>query len=126
MSAHVVDASVLLAYLLGESDEDLHNALPGCLISTVNVTEVISRLRREKGRKIAYDDIWDSFGLTVISNDLTLATKAGELDSQTSHRGLSLGDRACLALALQHGLPVMTADRVWADLDIGVQVELIR
>ncbi|WP_236627700.1 hypothetical protein [Caulobacter sp. B11] len=42
------------------------------------------------------------------------------------HRGLSLGDRACLALAMREKLPVMTADRAWSDLDLPVEVVLIR
>ncbi len=49
-----------------------------------------------------------------------------KLYPQTRNRGLSLADRACLALALDKGWPVMTADRAWAGLDIDVEVEMIR
>jgi ribonuclease VapC len=42
------------------------------------------------------------------------------------HYGLSLGDRACLALAMELKLPVVTADRAWIDLDLGIDICVIR
>ena len=56
------------------------------------------------------------------------ATAAGAARLLVAHRrhDLSLGDCACLATARQHGLPVMTADRAWAGLDLGVEIRLIR
>ena len=48
------------------------------------------------------------------------------LRSVTRHAGLSLGDRACLALGDRLGCPVVTADRVWASLDVGVAIVVIR
>jgi PIN domain nuclease of toxin-antitoxin system len=49
-----------------------------------------------------------------------------DLRRPTSHLGLSLADRACLALALRLGLPIVTADRAWAELELAVQVQTIR
>jgi PIN domain nuclease of toxin-antitoxin system len=49
-----------------------------------------------------------------------------QLRSLTRAHGLSLGDRACLATGLRLGLPVLTADRSWANLDVGVTIRLIR
>jgi PIN domain nuclease of toxin-antitoxin system len=58
--------------------------------------------------------------------DGPMALRAGKLRAAARSRGLSLGDRACLALAQREGLPALTADRAWAGLDIGVEVRLIR
>ena len=54
------------------------------------------------------------------------AETAARLYTQTRNHGLSLADRACLALALDKGWPVMTADRAWAGLDLAIEVEVIR
>ncbi len=58
--------------------------------------------------------------------DGALGISAGQLRAATKHLGLSLGDRACLALAIQEDATALTADRSWADLDIGCKIELIR
>ena len=54
------------------------------------------------------------------------ASAAGLLRRMTRAQGLSLGDCCCLALALERGARVMTADRAWAGLDLGVEIEVIR
>lgn len=54
------------------------------------------------------------------------AKAAGNLIAQTRPFGLSLGDRACLSLALELKAPVYTADRSWKDLKIGVRIHVIR
>jgi len=67
-----------------------------------------------------------ALGLTYFDFDMQQAHIAGNLWQQTKPFGLSLGDRACLALATHLDLPVLTADKIWAQLDIGVPVRLIR
>lgn len=44
----------------------------------------------------------------------------------TRQLGLSLADRACLALARQLSLPVLTADHAWAEAALELEVKLIR
>lgn len=65
-------------------------------------------------------------GLSFFSFDKQQARIAGNLWKQTKELGLSLGDRACLALAQHLELPVLTADKIWQQLDIGVSIQLIR
>ena len=65
-------------------------------------------------------------GLSFLSFDMQQAYIAGSLWQQTKELGLSLGDRACLALAIHLDLPVLTADKIWQQLDIGVSIQLIR
>jgi ribonuclease VapC len=62
----------------------------------------------------------------VVDLDQNQALVAGALRKQTRSKGLSLGDRACLALAKSTGRIALTADRAWADLDVDVKVEVIR
>jgi PIN domain nuclease of toxin-antitoxin system len=65
-------------------------------------------------------------GVQVIDFDMKLAEHAGDLRQQTRHLGLSLGDRACLALAEREEAAALTADRKWTGLRSGIQVQLIR
>ena len=62
----------------------------------------------------------------IISFDMNQAFIAGFLRKETKIKGLSFGDRACIALGKMMKLPVMSADKVWAEIDCGVHVELIR
>ena len=49
------------------------------------------------------------------------------LQNSTKHKGLSIGDRACIALGIKMQLPIYTADKVWAELDIeSAEIILIR
>ncbi len=64
--------------------------------------------------------------LTIVDFNTELAYQAGLLSPLTKGAGLSLGDRACLALAQRLGLPALTADRAWKDLSLGIEVQVIR
>ena len=123
----VMDASAILALVYGESGRDrVAAALPSSRICTVNLAEVVSSMVEEE---IPLYDIERRIGRLlskVVDLDHDLAMKAGLLRAATRHKGLSLGDRACLALAMRERLPVMTADKAWADLDLPVEVVLIR
>jgi PIN domain nuclease of toxin-antitoxin system len=65
-------------------------------------------------------------GLEIVDFDSEAAFRAGRLRSKTRSAGLSLGDRACLAVADALGLPALTADRQWKDLNVGIEIHCIR
>jgi len=127
MSEVVLDASALLALLNDEPGSDVvAMVLSGAAISTVNLAEVIAKLTAYGLSDEEVGEALGTFGLEVTPFDETHAYIAGGLYRSTRPFGLSLGDRACLALAKQNGLPVMTADRAWAGLEIGIEVRVIR
>lgn len=127
MAEAVLDASVLLAVINGEAgSETLYPYLADGLVSTVNLAEVAARLADygmppEQARQaIAY------LGVETVPFTEDHALASGALRETTRAAGLSLGDRACLALARAHNLPAFTADRAWDGLDTGVEIRLLR
>lgn len=127
MSEVVLDASALLALFNGEPGSDrVIDALPASVISAVNLAEVATKLQE---RGMPDDRIRaniDALELTVIPLGMGLAIDTGLLRAATRSAGLSLGDRACLALASSMGATAVTTDRAWQDLDIGIAIELAR
>ena len=125
--AFVVDTSAVLAILFDEAGgERVGEVWAQCVISTVNTSEVIAKLI-DKGlpverARLAYADL----RMKQKEFDGELAYSSGLLREATRRKGLSLGDRACLALARREGATVLTADRAWAGLDVGVEIEIIR
>lgn len=96
------------------------------LVTTVNACEVLERLLAAGNAPTASRELLDAVELEVVPFDLTLAEIAASMKAITRRAGLSLGDRACLALGRHLSLPVMTADRDWLKVDVGVEVRLIR
>ena len=95
-------------------------------MSAVNAAEVISKLT---GRGMPADLAESALAATAVEVapfDLDQAATVGVLRPITRAAGLSLGDRACLALAKHRGLPAMTAERVWASVADAVGVEIIQ
>ncbi|GHU04879.1 hypothetical protein FACS1894158_06160 [Betaproteobacteria bacterium] len=127
MADTVVDASAVLALLNAEPGaKKVAEALPGAFISTVNMTEVLTRL---VDWGLGHDEIRetvDALGLEQRAFTPSLAHAAALLRSRTRAQGLSLGDRACLALGLALGARVLTADRPWLSLDLELDIECIR
>ena len=123
----VFDSSALLAIAFEEEGaEAATRRLSDGILSAVNASEVIARFVElgatgEEARASLL-----AFGLEIRPFDTTLAVAAGLLRVETRERGLSLGDRACLALASHEQAGVVTADRAWATLDLDVDIELIR
>ncbi|MCY3621307.1 MAG: type II toxin-antitoxin system VapC family toxin [Gammaproteobacteria bacterium] len=123
----VFDSSALLAIAFGENGADVAaQALDGAVISAVNAAEVVTRYV-DRGSSPDQARRWfEDFGLAVRPFDEVLAMQTGSLREKTREHGLSLGDRACLSLAMRENASVVTADRAWASLDLGLDVQLIR
>jgi PIN domain nuclease of toxin-antitoxin system len=127
VSSFVLDSSVLLAVLKQEPGASAYsNLLSGSLISAVNAAECISVLIREGGASQEVCSAIDFANVQIVTFDRGLAERAGALIALTKRFGLSLGDRACLALAAREKLPALTADRIWQSVDVGVEIRVIR
>lgn len=127
MASAILDASAILAVLQDEPGADrVYPALPGALVSAVNYAEVMSKLveggaDRHKARQHVL-----ALGIRVVDFDAGLADRVGELRRLTRHLGLSLADRACLALAEREQGSAFTGDRTWLGSVLGIDVQVIR
>ncbi len=123
----VLDASAVLALLNDETGaEQVADWLGDALISSMNWSEVAERsLSIGLGIGGLREELED-LGVRVAGFDAVHAELAAVLREPTREVGLSLADRACLALAGDLGAPALTADRSWADLEVGIEIELIR
>ena len=127
MSRVVLDASAVLAILGGEPGADQVIPFLGeSAISTVNLAEVHGKL---VSRGVPRNEAWKavlSLVRDVIDFDLPQSKLVGELLAETHSLGLSLGDRACLALGAVLKAPVYTTDRAWKPLKVGVEIRVLR
>lgn len=127
MSDYALDASALLTLLFGERGaERVEDVISASAISAINLAEAVAKLQDHgvPDNRIRYDI--EALGLIVVPCDSQLALEIGLMRAATRGAGLSLGDRACLALARSIGAVAMTADRAWLNVDVGVPIELIR
>jgi ribonuclease VapC len=128
MNKAVLDASALLAVLNRESGAEKLTAelLSDSACSTVNLAEVHGKL---VSRGLASNDAWRDT-LSPIAEPVAFSVEhariAGNLIPQTRPLGLSLGDRACLALGIDLGVPVYTADKSWKKLKLPLTIHIIR
>ncbi|HEY5382856.1 MAG TPA: type II toxin-antitoxin system VapC family toxin [Acidobacteriaceae bacterium] len=127
MSETVLDASALLALLDSEPGADrVHAAVASALISTVNLAEVYSNLAdRGSDALLALQAIRFAVREVVPFTD-AMAELTGRLRPLTRDLGLSLGDRACLALAMMRNADVVTADKAWRKLKLPCTIHIIR
>ena len=127
MSDAILDASALLAVLRSEPGaERVQDRLTCSLISAVNLSEVVAKAIDYGGSLEAVSALLGRLPFSVVPFTDEHAYLAASLRAPTRPLGLSLGDRACLALGLKTGFPVLSTEQVWAKLDVGVTVELIR
>lgn len=123
----VLDASAVLAMFLKEPGQDrVAAALSGAVVSAVNMAEVYATCG-DRGLDVGIvGALAVGLPIIIIPFDDRHALEAGRLRALTKSRGLSLGDRACLATARLEGKPVLTADKVWVELGLDIDIRLIR
>lgn len=129
MNSFVLDASAILAVLNDEEGaETVIDALSAAntVVSAVNYSEVVAKLSAGGMPPDAVDAVINALGLSIVPFDAQTAKGAGQLSPLTGKAGLSFGDRACLALSKQTGIPALTADKAWAALKFHPKIRLIR
>jgi PIN domain nuclease of toxin-antitoxin system len=129
----VLDASALLAHLREEPGAEVvaEAIAGGATISTVNLAEVLSHSADRGADPVGLAARLTRIGLldgaiTVEPFTTADAIEAARLRPPTRDAGLSLGDRACLALARRLGVPALTADTDWRGAAHGVELRYIR
>ena len=123
----VLDASAVLALLFGEpGHERVAAVLDDACLSTVNLAEVLGRLARDGHDPEVVRRKIEASTIEIVPFDAAQATICAALLPATRALGLSLGDRACLALAASRRVNALTADRAWVGLGVGVSVTCIR
>lgn len=129
MAASLLDASAILVALYEEPGvARVHDALrEGAAVSAVNAGEVAAHLRTNGWRAGQVADVFDDLSIEIVPFDRETALLSGAYRPRTRHLGLGFGDRACLATARRLRVPALTANRVWARVDLrGVEIVVIR
>ena len=125
----LLDSSALLAFCLEEAGSEtvaraLEQTSPQMTATTV--AECVSKLVQRGWHPDEVEALLQELEVTVVTEDLALGVLAGELHARTRAHGVSIGDALCLAAAMRDQLPVLTANRVWGALDLGIAVEVVR
>lgn len=122
----VLDASALLCLLNGEAGaERVAQALPAAVIGAANLAEVVGKLR-DRGLSVGkVAEVLGGLHLDVRLLTPAQGYAAGHLRPATRSFGLSLGDRACLALAAELDAPALTADKAWVGAETSIKIEVI-
>ncbi|MGI8726580.1 MAG: type II toxin-antitoxin system VapC family toxin [Solirubrobacterales bacterium] len=123
----LLDASALLAHLFDEpGGQHVVDRIAEASVTSVNWSETLQHAIDRDVELTGLTDELESLGMSIIPFTAEHALETAQMRTPTRHLGLSLADRACLAVASEEGLPVLTADRSWAQLDLGIEIELIR
>lgn len=123
----VLDASAVLAYLFVETGwEIVEPLLVHAGISAVNWSEVVQKATARGVNIAGLASDLSALGTSIVDFTLDDAEEAASLWHQTRSLGLSLGDRACLALGIRLQLPIVTADRAWSTLSLPVSIQVVR
>ena len=127
MADVVLDASAVLAILNSEAGaEVVWEQLPGAYLSAVNAAEVAAKLVDGGAAAEEAGQTFQRLGARIMPFEAADIVPAARIRVISRSAGLSLGDRACLALASRLGMPALTADRIWAKVETGVEIKLIR
>jgi PIN domain nuclease of toxin-antitoxin system len=129
MTPPVLDASALLAMLLDEPGAEAVKAvIDGASMCVVNLAEVVSHYAKLGAARSDIESMLHPLPITLEPVDAELSYTAGMLRPLTAPKGLSLGDRYCLALAKRQGAIALTAERRWSEVAavVGVRIETIR
>ncbi len=123
----VLDSSALLAYLQQEPGEQaVKQVLDQAVISTVNWAEVVGKAHAAHVDTAGLLQDLGTLGLSLLPFSARQAELAGRLVEHTRPLGLSLGDRACIALAIDRREKIYTVDRIWSALALDVAIETVR
>ncbi len=123
----ILDASALLAYLHQEPGwEEVHRVVSESWIGAVNWCEVTQKLKRKGLVVEKVRSLLDELGLVIVPFSAGQAELAAHLWEKTRQHGLSLADRACLALAMERQAHVLTADQIWVQLELDIEIRLVR
>jgi len=127
MTKIVFDSSAILALLKMESGHEIVSKnLEQAIVSSVNFCEVVSFLSKKTQKQDEMIKFLTETFDCIEDFNIEQAIIAGSFISITKDYGLSLGDRACLALAKYKNIPVLTADKTWGKLNLGIKIKLIR
>ena len=124
---NVLDASAVLAVLNSEPGaNDALRYFDDALLSAVNLSEVLQKAAQIGVDPALVHQLLGETEIGIVPFDEPMAAAVAGLWPMTRVSGLSLGDRACLALALEIGGDVYTADRQWSNVSVGCMIHLIR
>jgi ribonuclease VapC len=125
VSEAVLDASAVIALIMAEPGaEAVEAVIAASSMTTVNLSEAVGYFARNGASEAEIREWIGALELEIVPLDVELAYSTGFLLPATRPAGLSLGDRACLALARRLGVRALTTDRAWADIAAAVQVEI--
>jgi PIN domain nuclease of toxin-antitoxin system len=127
MTEAVLDSSAILASLNGEPGGDaIASLLAQSFVSSINLAEVVSKLIGAGMSQTEAALATSQFGCQFVDTDEKQAIMAGVIHAGTRRVGISMADAFCLALAKARGCPAVTANRIWKQLSVGVEIRLIR
>jgi PIN domain nuclease of toxin-antitoxin system len=127
MTLVVLDASALIAVLLKESGSDVvQRHLDGAIISAVNFAEVAAKMLERGATLDLVETEVGALEIDIVPFDRRHAIATARLRQYTKEFGISLADRACLALANLTDRPVLTTDREWTEAGLDTDIRLIR
>jgi len=102
------------------------DVLPESCISAVNLAEVVAKMDELGMAPPLIAEVLEPLQLETIAFDREQAFGSGLLRQATRGVGLSLGDRACLSLAIKLDAEALTTDQAWSKLNTPAKIRLIR